>query len=91
MKNGIGQVFCSVMRERTNPGQMTFTLMFSFLRSPLKAAPHAFTAAFVCMAIHFQEQDIREEDLCDAFDITARRLNNALKIIFSTLDEGSRE
>ena len=51
----------------------------------------AFTAAFVCMAIHFQEQDIREEDLCEAFDITARRLNNALKIIFATLEEGSRE
>ena len=51
----------------------------------------AFVAAFVCMAIHFQEQDIREEDLCEAFDITARRLNNALKIIFATLEEGSRE
>ncbi len=51
----------------------------------------AFVAAFVCMAIHFQEQDIREEDLCEAYDITARRLNNALKIIFSTLEEGSRE
>lgn len=51
----------------------------------------AFVAAFVCMAIHFQEQDIREEDLCEAFDITTRRLNNALKIIFSTLEEGSRE
>ncbi|MBR0356884.1 MAG: hypothetical protein IJH54_05330 [Clostridia bacterium] len=50
----------------------------------------AFVAAFVCMAIHFQEQDIREEDLCEAYDITARRLNNALKIIFSTLEEGSR-
>lgn len=51
----------------------------------------AFVAAFVCMAVHFQEQDIREEDLCEAFDITARRLNNALKIIFTTLEEGSRE
>ena len=51
----------------------------------------AFVAAFVCMAIHFQDQDVREEDLCEAFDITARRLNNALKIIFATLEEGSRE
>ena len=51
----------------------------------------AFTAAFVCMAIHFLEQPISEETLCDAFDITARRLNNALKIIFATLEEGSRE
>ena len=51
----------------------------------------AFTAAFVCMAVHFQEQEIREEDLCEAYDITARRLNNALKIIFATLEEGSRE
>ena len=51
----------------------------------------AFTAAFVCMAVHFQEQDIREEALCDAYDITVRRLNNALKIIFSTLEEGGRE
>ena len=51
----------------------------------------AFTAAFVCMAVHFQEQNIREEDLCEAYDITVRRLNNALKIIFTTLEEGSRE
>ena len=51
----------------------------------------AFVAAFVCMAIHFQEQDIREEDLCEAYDITARRLNNALKIIFATLEEGNRK
>ena len=51
----------------------------------------AFVAAFVCMAVHFQEQDIREEDLCEAYDITARRLNNALKIIFATLEEGSRK
>ncbi len=50
----------------------------------------AFTAAFVCMAIHFQDQNIREEDLCEAYDITVRRLNNALKIIFSTLEEGSK-
>ena len=51
----------------------------------------AFTAAFVCMAIHFQEQKITEEALCEAYDITVRRLNNALKIIFTTLEEGSRE
>ena len=50
----------------------------------------AFTAAFVCMAVHFQEQNIREEDLCEAYDITVRRLNNALKIIFATLEEGSK-
>ncbi len=51
----------------------------------------AFTAAFVCMAIHFQEQDVRDEDLCDAYDISVRRLNNALKVIFTTLEEGSRK
>ena len=34
---------------------------------------------------------ITEEALCEAFDITARRLNNALKMIFTTLEEGSRE
>ena len=51
----------------------------------------AFTAAFVCMAVHFLEQQITEEALCEAFDITARRLNNALKMIFTTLEEGSRE
>ena len=51
----------------------------------------AFTAAFVCMAVHFLEQQISEEALCEAFDITARRLNNALKMIFTTLEEGSRE
>ena len=43
------------------------------------------------MAIHFQEQKITEEALCEAYDITVRRLNNALKIIFTTLEEGSRE
>jgi hypothetical protein len=43
------------------------------------------------MAVHFLEQQITEEALCEAFDITARRLNNALKMIFTTLEEGSRE
>ncbi len=51
----------------------------------------AFTAAFVCMAVHFQEQPISEEELCESYGITVRRLNNALKIIFTTLEEGSRE
>lgn len=51
----------------------------------------AFTAAFVCMAVHFLEQNISEVALCEAYDITARRLNNALKIIFTTLEEGSRK
>ena len=51
----------------------------------------AFVAAFVCMAIHFQEQKITEEALGEAYDITVRRLNNALKIILTTLEEGSRE
>ena len=51
----------------------------------------AFTAAFVCMAIRFLEQQISEEALCEAYDITVRRLNNALKIIFTTLEAGSRE
>ncbi len=50
----------------------------------------AFTAAFVCMAVHFQEEKISEEELCESYDITTRRLNNALKIIFATLEEGSK-
>lgn len=50
----------------------------------------AFTAAFVCMAVRFLESDVTEIALCEAYDVTARRLNNALKIIFSTLEEGSR-
>ena len=51
----------------------------------------AFTAAFVCMAVHFQEQRISEEELCEAYGVTVRRLNNALKVIFTTLEEGGRE
>lgn len=51
----------------------------------------AFTAAFVSMAIRFLEQDVSEVELCEAYDVTSRRLNNALKIIFTTLEAGSRE
>ncbi|MBQ3652255.1 MAG: hypothetical protein IJR78_02170 [Clostridia bacterium] len=57
--------------------------------SPLQE--DAFVAAFVFMAIHAQKQQIGEEVLCDAYSITTRRLNNALKVIFAALEEGSRE
>ena len=57
--------------------------------SPLQE--DAFVAAFVFMAIHAQKQQIGEEALCDAYSITTRRLNNALKVIFAALEEGSRE
>ena len=45
MKNGIGQVFLSVIRERTNPGQMTFSCMFSLAKRIRIASPYAFTQA----------------------------------------------
>ena len=57
--------------------------------SPLQE--DAFVAAFVFMAIHAQKQQISEEALCDVYAITTRRLNNALKVIFSVLEEGSKE
>ena len=44
-KKGIGQVFLSVIRERTNPGQIVLTLILYCNKSPLKASPHAFTHA----------------------------------------------
>lgn len=51
----------------------------------------AFTAAFVFMAVHAQKQQIGEEELCEAYAISTRRLNNALKMIFAALEKGSRE
>ena len=39
IKNGIGQVLPSVMRERTNPGHTTQTFMPYFFKSPRKASP----------------------------------------------------
>ena len=47
MKNGIGHVFRSVMRERTNPGQTTETLIPSGFNMPRSASPHVLTQAFV--------------------------------------------
>src|SRR5574344_1044465 len=44
-KNGIGQVLRSVIRDRTKPGQTTFTRMPSGASAPRSAAPHAFTHA----------------------------------------------
>lgn len=47
MKKGMGQVFLSVMRERMNPGQMTFTSMPSGRSIPRRAMPHVLTHDFV--------------------------------------------
>jgi hypothetical protein len=46
MKNGIGHVFMSVIRERTKPGHTTFIRMPSRASGRLFARPHVFTAAF---------------------------------------------
>lgn len=45
----MGQVFWSVMRERTNPGQITDTLMRYCLRFRRKASPQALTPALVAL------------------------------------------
>ena len=47
MKNGIGQVLRSVMRERMNPGHTTFMRMPSRASGLRKESAHAFIAAFV--------------------------------------------
>ena len=47
MKNGIGNLFFAVMRDATNPGQMTLTSMFSRTSRPRKASPHARTAVLL--------------------------------------------
>ena len=47
MKNGIGQVLRSVMRERMNPGQITFTKMPSPFSIPRRESAQLFIAAFV--------------------------------------------
>lgn len=39
IKKGMGQVFWSVIRERTKPGQITLTLIPSGLSLTLKASP----------------------------------------------------
>jgi len=49
IKNGIGHVFLSVIRERTNPGQMTETLMFSGFNARRRASPHALTQALLAL------------------------------------------
>ena len=46
MKKGMGQVFWSVMRERTKPGQITETLICSSFNLTRKASPQALTQAF---------------------------------------------
>ena len=47
MKNGIGQVLRSVMRDRMNPGQIAFTQMPSPFSIPRKESAQLFIAAFV--------------------------------------------
>ena len=47
MKNGMGQVFLSVMRERTKPGQMTETRTPSARRCPRRDSPHVLTQLLV--------------------------------------------
>ena len=49
MKKGIGQVFLSVMRERTNPGQIAETLMPSLFSIPRSESAHVFMHAFVAL------------------------------------------
>jgi hypothetical protein len=45
IKNGIGQVFLSVILDRMNPGQIVFTWMLCSSKCNLKASPYAFTHA----------------------------------------------
>ena len=47
MKNGIGHVLRSVMRERMKPGQITFMRMPSRARGLRKESAQDFIAAFV--------------------------------------------
>ena len=49
MKKGIVQVFWSVMRERTNPGQTTLTFIPSGLSLTRSASPYALTAALLAL------------------------------------------
>jgi len=46
MKNGMGHVFRSVMRERTNPGQIAEMRMPSRRQCPRRASAHVLTALF---------------------------------------------
>ena len=47
MKNGMGHVLRSVMRERIKPGQITFTHIPSRLSIPRRESAQLFIAAFV--------------------------------------------
>jgi hypothetical protein len=47
IKNGIGHVFWSVIRERTNPGHIAETEIFSFRKIPLIASAQVFIQLFV--------------------------------------------
>ena len=47
MKNGIGHVLRSVMRERTKPGQTTDTRMPSGASIPRRERPHVLRQLFV--------------------------------------------
>lgn len=49
MKKGIGQVFLSVIRERTNPGAIMFTCIFSFASLGRSASPYALTHALLAL------------------------------------------
>ena len=48
-KNGIGHSFLSVMRERTNPGQIVVTAIPSPRTRPRSAAPSALTHALLAL------------------------------------------
>ena len=49
IKNGIGQVFLSVILERTKPGQTTETLIFLSRKCNLNASPQALTNALLAL------------------------------------------
>ena len=49
IKNGIGQVFLSVIRDFTNPGQITLISILSFFKLPRNASPYALTQALVAL------------------------------------------
>ena len=55
IKNGIGQVFLSVILERIKPGQITLTEIFSARRLLRNASPQALTQALLAL---YEGQDI---------------------------------
>lgn len=51
----------------------------------------AMAAAFVLMALHAQKQETTPEEVCGLFGVSMRRLNNALRRIFQTLEKEKPE